>query len=415
MEGNYGSSDSANTSPDYPLSLQWRVVILCALVAFCDGLDTQAIAFVAPVISGQWGIEPKSLGPVFSAGLVGLALGALLFGPIADRFGRKAVILLCVAIFGVSSVCTTMSSNITELAIWRIITGLGLGGVLPNLISLTNEHASLRLRNALVMIMFCGFPLGATVGGLITAPLVASAGWQGIFYLGGALPLLLLPALFLGLPTRRPPEPNGNSNTASGQIAMLFREGRMVPTLLIWLAFFSNLLVMYFLVNWLPSLLSLIGSSLSIATLSTALLNLGGIVGALALSWLISRFDTLLLLGGAYVTGALALGVISLGGENVPLLMIASAYAGSVIVGGQIAMNAVTASYYPAAVKSTGVGWALGIGRIGSIIGPLVGGLLLGIGWQGMSVVKAAIVPLLVAAIAVFALRIVLRHNQRER
>jgi MFS transporter, AAHS family, 4-hydroxybenzoate transporter len=411
MDAHRTGHDQACTTQEYPLSLQWRVVILCALVAFCDGLDTQAIAFVAPVISGQWGIEPKSLGPVFSAGLVGLALGALLFGPVADRFGRKAVVLLCVAIFGVSSLCTTLSSNSTELAIWRVVTGLGLGGVLPNLISLTNEHASLRLRNALVMIMFFGFPLGATVGGLITAPLVAAAGWQGIFYLGGALPLLLLPALFLGLPNRQPLETTSEADTGSGQIAMLFREGRMVPTLLIWLAFFSNLLVMYFLVSWLPSLLSLIGSSLSI--LSTALLNLGGIAGALALSWLISRFDTLVLLGGAYVTGALALGVISLGGENVPLLLVASAYAGSVIVGGQIAMNAVTASYYPAVIKSTGVGWALGIGRIGSIIGPLVGGLLLERGWQGMSVVKAAIAPTLIAAAAVFGLRLILRKRQR--
>ncbi len=410
MSAFHAGSADAEAGPDTPLALQWRVVILCALVAFCDGLDTQAIAFVAPVISGQWGIEPKSLGPVFSAGLVGLALGALLFGPVADRFGRKSVILLCVTIFGVSSLCTTLSTNITELAIWRVITGLGLGGVLPNLISLTNEHASARLRNALVMIMFCGFPLGATVGGVITAPLVAAAGWHGIFYLGGALPLLLLPVLFLGLPNRAPITGEPIENDGSGQIAMLFSDGRMVPTLLIWLAFFSNLLVMYFLVSWLPSLLSLIGSSLSIATLSTALLNLGGIVGALALSWLISRFDTLLLLGMAYVTGAIALAVISLGGENVPLLMAASAYAGSVIVGGQIAMNAVTASYYPPSIKSTGVGWALGIGRIGSIIGPLVGGLLLGMGWQGMSVVKAAIAPTLLAALAVFGLRLMLRR-----
>lgn len=404
-------SDSASQSPR---ALQIRVVLLCALVAFCDGLDTQAIAFVAPVISGQWGIEPKSLGPVFSAGLVGLALGALLFGPVADRYGRKAVILLCVAIFGVSSICTTFSSNITELAIWRVITGLGLGGVLPNLISLTNEHASPRLRNALVMIMFCGFPLGATVGGLITAPLVSIAGWQGIFYLGGALPLLLLPALFLGLPQTAPVADQSDAAPIGGQISGLFSDGRAVPTLLIWLAFFSNLLVMYFLVNWLPSLLSLIGSSLSVATMSTALLNLGGIAGALALSWLISRFDMLLLLGGAYVTGALALAIISLGGENVQLLMAASAYAGSVIVGGQIAMNAITASYYPASIKSTGVGWALGVGRIGSIIGPLLGGLLLGMGWEGMAVVKAAIAPTLLAAVAVFSLRAILRRSANQ-
>lgn len=402
----HGSSDSEPL-----LATQKRVVDLCALVAFFDGLDTQAIAFVAPVLSMQWGIEPKSLGPVFSAGLVGLALGALLFGPLADRFGRKAVILFCVAVFGASSLATTLASNIPELAMWRVVTGLGLGGVLPNLISLTNENAPPRFRNALVMIMFCGFPFGATVGGLITTPLVDAAGWKGIFYLGGTLPLALLPALWLGLPNRAPTEPAAN-NVEKGQIRQLFREGRMVPTFLIWLTFFSNLLVMYLLVNWLPSLLSLIGTSLSIATLSTALLNLGGILGALVLSWLISRLDTLLLLGTAYISGALALAVISLASDSVPLLLAASAYAGSVIVGGQIAMNAVTASYYPLSIKSTGVGWALGIGRLGSIIGPLLGGWLLGMGWQGMSVVKATIAPTLIAALAVFALRRILKRQK---
>lgn len=402
---------SGGVEKDSSYRFEKRVAILCALVAFCDGLDTQAIAFVAPVISENWGIEPKSLGPVFSAGLVGLAVGALLFGPVADRFGRKAVVLFCVALFGTSSLATTLSSDIPELAAWRVLTGLGLGGVLPNLICLTNQHASPRLRNALVMIMFCGFPLGATVGGLITSPLVNFFGWQGIFYLGGSLPLALLPALWLGLPEGAPYSEPAIS-LEKGRIRHLFQNGRLIPTLLIWLAFFANLLVMYLLVNWLPSLLSLIGTSLSIATLSTALLNLGGVAGALILSWLISKLDTLVLLSAVYFTGAIALALISYASDNVPLLLAASTYAGSVIVGGQIAMNAVTASYYPPSVKSTGVGWALGIGRLGSIIGPLLGGWLLGMGWQGMAVVQAAIAPTIIAGIAVFGLRLILKRAE---
>jgi len=188
-------------------------------------------------------------------------------------------------------------------------------------------------------------------------------------------------------------------------VGQIFADGRLVPTLLLWMTFFCNLLVMYFLVNWMPSLLSLVGSSLSVATLSTAILNLGGILGALVLSYLIARYDPLLLLVVAYLSGALGLLVIGLGGNDVPLLMMASAYVGAVVVGGQIAMNAVTAAFYPASVKSTGVGWALGIGRIGSIIGPLLGGALLKLGWQGMSVIKAAMVPMLLAALAVALLR----------
>jgi AAHS family 4-hydroxybenzoate transporter-like MFS transporter len=385
-------------------ALQLRVMLLCAMVAFCDGLDTQAIAFVAPVISAQWGIAPASLGPVFSSGLVGLALGAFLFGPLADRFGRKPVILFCVALFATCALGTTMAHTIGQLTIWRVATGLGLGGVLPNLISLTNDYASPRLRHVLVMVMFCGFPLGATLGGLATAPIVAVAGWQGVFYLGGGLPMVLLPVLWMGLPSVRPSSV-GSSSAAAGTVGQIFADGRLVPTLLLWMAFFCNLLVMYFLVNWMPSLLSLVGSSLSVATLSTAILNLGGILGALVLSYLIARYDPLLLLVVAYLSGALGLLVIGLGGNDVPLLMMASAYVGAVVVGGQIAMNAVTAAFYPASVKSTGVGWALGIGRIGSIIGPLLGGALLKLGWQGMSVIKAAMVPMLLAALAVALLR----------
>ncbi|RVU05954.1 MFS transporter [Novosphingobium umbonatum] len=398
-----GSSADQHSEAPASLALQMRVMLLCALVAFCDGLDTQAIAFVAPVISGQWGIAPALLGPVFSSGLVGLALGAFLFGPLADRFGRKPVILLCVALFALCSLGTTLAQNIGQLTLWRVVTGLGLGGVLPNLISLTNDYASARLRHVLVMVMFCGFPLGATIGGLVTAPVVAWGGWQGVFYLGGGLPLVLLPVLWLGLPAAR--QKGKGEAVASAAVGQIFAEGRLVPTLLLWMAFFCNLLVMYFLVNWMPSLLSLVGSSLSLATLSAAILNLGGIFGALALSYLIARFDPLRLLAMAYVSGAVGLMVMGMGGQNVPVLLAASAYVGAVVVGGQIAMNAVTASFYPASVKSTGVGWALGVGRIGSIIGPLLGGALLKLGWQGMAVIKAAIMPMLLAALAVALLR----------
>jgi MFS transporter, AAHS family, 4-hydroxybenzoate transporter len=387
-----------------PSSIQWRVVVLCALVAACDGFDTQAIAFVAPAISKDWAVPPPQFGAIFSAGLVGLALGAFLFGSLADRVGRKSVILFCVALFGLSSMLTTLSSDMAALAVWRLITGLGLGGVLPNLIATTNEVGSPRHKNMLVMLMFCGFPLGATIGGLVSAPLIEAYGWHSVFIVGGVLPLVLLPLLYLFLPkpsrlVSRSPEAGANN------IAQLFRDGRAVPTLLIWTAFFSNLLVMYFLVNWLPSLLSIAGSSLSVATLSTALLNLGGIVGAIVLSRLINGPRGLLVLAGAYGVAAAALLLIARADGNIPILLAGAGLAGAVIVGGQIAMNAATASFYPAQIRSTGIGWALGIGRIGSIVGPLLGGLLLGAGWQGTSAVMFAIIPTLIAACALLGVR----------
>jgi MFS transporter, AAHS family, 4-hydroxybenzoate transporter len=194
-----------------------------------------------------------------------------------------------------------------------------------------------------------------------------------------------------------------------GSIAELFRHRRAVPTLLIWTAFFCNLLVMYLLVNWLPSLLNLIGTSLSVATLSTAMLNLGGIAGALVLSRLLSRGDGLLVLSSAFVGGAAALVLIARAEGNVAMMLTGATLAGTIIVGGQIAMNAITASYYPAHIRSTGVGLALGVGRIGSIVGPLIGGLLLGAGWRGTSLVMFAVAPMLLAAVALFGLRHCLR------
>lgn len=393
----------------------WQVALLCALVAVCDGFDTQSIAFVAPVIAQQWQVPLAEFGTVFSAGLLGLAAGAFLLGSLADKLGRKRVILLCVALFGLSSLLTTRATDMTELAMWRILTGLGLGGVLPNLIALTNEASSPQRRNAAVMLMFCGFPLGATIGGVIAAPLIAAYGWGSVFVAGGVAPLALLPVLFVMLPadsgsgsTHHKAEAG---NPEAGSILSLFRQGRAVATLLLWTAFFCNLLVMYLLVNWLPSLLSMVGSTLSVATLSTAMLNLGGIAGALVLARLINRPDNLTILACAYLAGAAALLMIALGGSTIALTLVGAALAGSIIVGGQIAMNAIAAAYYPRAIRSTGVGWALGVGRIGSIVGPLVGGLLLANGWAGSSLILFAIIPTLVAAAALFGLG---RHSHAQ-
>jgi MFS transporter, AAHS family, 4-hydroxybenzoate transporter len=376
-----------------------RVAGLCALVAVCDGFDTQAIAFVAPVITKQWGAAPAAFGPVFSAGLAGLALGAFLFGSLADRIGRKAVILMCVALFGCSSLATTMAATLNELAIWRFVTGLGLGGVLPNLIAVTNEVASDRLKNRLVMLMFCGFPLGAMIGAIISAPLIRLGGWEAVFIFGGIAPLLLMPLLYLYLPNRR-----AQISRKGGNIAELFKHGRATATLLLWTAFFANLLVMYFLVNWLPSLLTMVGTDLSVATLSTGMLNLGGIAGAFAFARLINNHKAVTLLAFGYLAGSLTLLLIAGAQGNIAVMLVGAGLAGSIVVGGQIAMNAVAASFYPAEIRSTGVGWALGIGRIGSIIGPLLGGLLIGSGWTGTSPVLLAILPTLVTAAALFGL-----------
>src|SRR6476661_9867285 len=180
--------------------LQILIVALCAWVALLDGFDTQAIAYVAPVIAEQWHIEMAGFGPIFGAGLAGLTVGAFILSPAADRFGRKKIILLSVLLFGIFAVITSRATTLNELLIYRFLTGLGLGGAMPNIIALTSEYAPKRMRAVLIAVMFCGFPLGSTVGGVVSAPLISSFGWQSVFVVGGILPLLTLVALVIWLP-----------------------------------------------------------------------------------------------------------------------------------------------------------------------------------------------------------------------
>jgi MFS transporter, AAHS family, 4-hydroxybenzoate transporter len=418
-------------------TLQFTVAALCAVVAMLDGFDTQAIAYVAPSIAEAWKLQSAVFGPIFGGGLLGLTIGALILSPLADRVGRKPVIVACVIAFGVCSLLTTTADTLQSLLIYRVLTGIGLGGAMPNIIALTNEYAPSRMKATLVTVMFCGFPLGSTLGGLVAAPLIQAYGWQSVFVVGGAAPLVLAPILIFFLPesirflaSRRDrravitailgkidarasaeafiAEVRGEPGTRGPRrfvVFELFREGRARRTVVVWIAFFMNLLVMYFLVNWLPSLLRNTGVSLQTAILSTALLNLGGVAGGIVLGRLIDRRNPYLILATAYAAAAVFIAVIASFTGNVPVLLTATVFAGVGVSGAQIGLNAVTAASYPTAIRSTGIGWALGAGRIGSILGPTLGGVLLGLGWTPASLLMAAVIPAVLAAIAVFSLR----------
>jgi AAHS family 4-hydroxybenzoate transporter-like MFS transporter len=412
--------------------LQWITISLCGLVAILDGFDTQAIAFVAPVIARDLGVEMSAFGPVFGAGLLGLTVGALAFGPAADRFGRKPVIMACVFVFGMFALLTPLSHSLTTLMLYRFLTGLGLGGAMPNIIALTSEYSPKQKRATLVTLMFCGFPLGAAVGGFVSARLIAAYGWPVVFYLGGILPLLLLPLLWAALPESirflvarksRPEaplaimrgiDPTGHYGADSrcvldeeraegSSIRELFTGGRAVGTVLLWIVFFSNLLILYFLINWLPAVLQQAGMPIERAIIATVVLNVGGIVGGLSLGRLVDRRRPFGVLTIAYALAAIlvaAIGAVAAGA--VPVLMLTIFAAGFFVIGSQYCMNALAANYYPTPVRSTGIGWALGIGRIGSIVGPVVGGVMLSLGWDLSELFAAAAAPAAVAALAVF-------------
>jgi AAHS family 4-hydroxybenzoate transporter-like MFS transporter len=411
---------------------QIRLLLACAAVLFLDGFDTQAIGYVAPALAKEWGLSKGALGPVFSAGLFGLMIGALVFGPLADRVGRKKIIILSTAAFGLGALATALAHDLNTLLVIRFLTGLGLGGAMPNTVAMTSEYNPQRRRATMVMIMFCGFSIGAALGGFLAAGLIPRYGWRSVFIVGGIAPLLLLPVLVWRLPesvrflaaSGQAPErvaellkrisphttfaPDARfvvseAHLAGMPVVHLFREGRTTATLLLWVVFFMSLLDIYFLANWLPTVLNDLGASVSQAVVIGSMLQVGGVVGTFALGSVIDRFS-FRALALVYFGAVFAVGAIGQLSHSAVLVSIAIFAAGFCVVGGQIAANALAAAFYPTSVRSSGVGWALGIGRIGSIIGPLVGGMLLAAKWSASAVFMAAAAAALCAALAALAL-----------
>ena len=413
-------------------AFQIKLLLICAAVLFLDGFDTQAIGYVAPALAKEWGLTKAALGPVFSAGLFGLMIGALTFGPLADRIGRKKIIVFSTLAFGIGTLATAFVHDVNSLLAIRFLTGLGLGGAMPNAIAMTSEFNPRRRRATMVMIMFCGFSVGAALGGFLAAWLIPQFGWRSVFVVGGIVPLLLVPVLAMRLPesvrflvlTARAPQQVAKLLRSIGpKVALgpatrfvvhepelagipvlhLFRDGRTLVTLLLWVVFFMSLLDLYFLSNWLPTVLNDLGASVSAAAAIGSMLQVGGIVGTFALGSIIDRFS-FRALALVYFIAVFAVGAIGHLGHSVVLVTLAIFVAGFCIVGGQIAANALAAAFYPTAVRATGVGWALGIGRVGSIVGPLVGGMLLSMKWSAAEVFMTASGAALCAALAAFSL-----------
>ena len=411
---------------------QIRLLLTCAAVLFLDGFDTQAIGYVAPAVAKEWSLTKGALGPVFSAGLFGLMIGALVFGPLADRIGRKKIIIFSTLAFGIGALVTAFVQDVNMLLAIRFLTGLGLGGAMPNAIAMTSEFNPRRRRATMVMIMFCGFSVGAALGGFLAAAMIPQFGWRSVFVVGGVAPLLLVPILALKLPESvRFLALTGRANERVAQllgfispqtafvpatqfvvnepeltgvpVLHLFREGRTLVTLLLWVMFFMSLLDIYFLANWLPTVLNDLGASVSSAVLIGSMLQVGGVVGTFALGSVIDRFS-FRALALVYFIAVFAVGAIGQLGYSVVFVTMAIFVAGFCVIGGQIAANALAAAFYPTSVRATGVGWALGIGRVGSIIGPLVGGMLLTMKWSTASVFMAAAAAALCAALASFSL-----------
>jgi AAHS family 4-hydroxybenzoate transporter-like MFS transporter len=412
---------------------QWVILVMCFLVVAADGYDTAAIGFIAPSLVQEWGIARVALGPVMSAALVGLGIGAVLAGPLADRLGRKTVLVLSVASFGLWSLAAAFAGSVESLTILRFCTGLGLGAAMPNAVTLMSEYAPTRVRAVVVNAMFCGFSTGLALGGFASAWLIPNFGWQSVLVAGGIGPIVLTVLLILLLPESvqfmavrqradakiarilgriargasldgcRFVAPEGGASTKreSAIRVVLSRQYRF-GTLMLWLAYFTGLLIYYLLTNWLPTLFRDTGFSGARAALMTSLFPLGGVLGNLCVGWFMDRLNANRVIAATYVLAAMMVLLVGRGVGHQLWLGTLIFLTGTLVTSAVTSMSALAAAFYPTHGRATGVAWMLGVGRIGGVAGALVGAALMGFGWQIGSVFSLLAVPALVSACALF-------------
>ncbi|WP_244848023.1 MFS transporter [Caballeronia sp. SL2Y3] len=422
-------------------AFHFLLLALCGLCLVIDGFDAQAMGYVAPAVIAEWGVPKSALAPVFSASLFGMLLGALGLSVLADRIGRRPVLIGATLFFGLTMIATAFTHSLPVLTALRFVTGLGLGCIMPNAMALVGEFSSTQHRVKRMMLVSCGFTLGAALGGFLSAALIPSLGWRSVFWVGGAVPIVLALAMFVGLPeslqflvlkgheararawlAKFDPSLRIDSTTRlivrekggeGAPVAELFRAGRAPVTLILWAISFMNLIDLYFLSNWLPTVMRDAGYSPGMAVLVGTLLQTGGVIGTLLLGWFIERFGFVRVLLGCFLVGAVCVGVIGGVAHVQTWLFLAVFAAGFCIVGGQPAVNALAGHYYPTTLRSTGIGWSLGIGRVGSVIGPLVGGQMIALGWSNVELFHAAAVPVFCSALLVVLLALVRREVRR--
>ncbi|MEQ6289169.1 aromatic acid/H+ symport family MFS transporter [Vogesella sp. GCM10023246] len=412
-------------------AFQKLVVFLGFLIIALDGFDVAIMSFIAPQLKQEWGVTNAMLGPVLSAALIGLALGALVAGPLADRFGRKGVLLCSVFFFGVWTLATALSTEVSHLIFFRFMTGLGLGAAMPNASTLVSEYAPDRRRSFLVTVVFCGFSLGAAGGGFLSGWMIPAFGWHSVLVLGGVLPLLVLPLLLFKLPesvrflvARQAPAarihriveqlaPGVSSERsrfvlptapASGNaIAVVLSPQYRFGTYMLWLSYFAGLFLVYLLGNWLPTLVKESGYSVQQAATITALYQIGGPLGCLSAGWLMDRLSPHRTLALIYlVGGCLTFAIGQSAGQFAVLGMLAFAV-GFCMNGASTGTNALAAGFYPVEARATGASWMHSAGRLGAILSAFAGAQMLALGWSFQLIFALLMLPALVTALALLA------------
>jgi len=403
--------------------LQLRVAALCTLVQVCDGYDLNAVAWAVPSLIRAWHLPPSMFTIAFLWSSIGILVGALCAGPIGDRFGRRPLILGSLTIFGVASLLSAGAGSLGVLSLWRFFTGVGIGGGFSGAAALTGDYTPHRLRATMIMLSFTGAPLGGFLGGQIVAVLLGYFGWPVIFVLGGVFPLLLVPALAIWLPEsprflaaratvsarhiallRRldidPAQREAVDVARGNPVLMLFSDGYALQTVLIWIVYFCSLLNLFLFAYWMPTVLTLIGMSPTQAVFASSLRDFGALLPALYLGLAIDRIGPERTLAWHYAAGAVVIAVIALVALPYAMLLVVSVLAGMTTIGSQTGANGMCGKLYPARMRTSGLGWALSIGRLGGIAAPVLGGYLLALGLPPTQIFLSACVFALIAASA---------------
>lgn len=427
-------TEIVDQSPFTPL--HWRAFTLCMACLVMDGFDVQVLGYTAPSIVRDWGVAAATLGPVFAAANFGVLLGALFISMLADRIGRRPVIVASALFVGVMTILTGRVASVPQLLLLRFLTGIGLGTIVSNASSLVGEYGSKRMRATLIMYSGVGFTGGAAFGGFVATALIPSFGWQSVFYFGGVVPLvigvIMLAALpeslqFMALRRKNPAklarwlnqvDPSVHAtandefvvreeNKAGVPIRHLFREGRALATIIFWIVNFMNLLNLYSLASWLPTVVRDAGYSAQTAVLVGTVLQVGGTLGTVGLAWLVARGGFVRTMSVTFVIAAISVAMIGQPAVTLALLCLIVFVAGWCVVGSQPGLNALSGAYYPTYIRSTGIGAGLGVGRIGAIVGPAIGGMFMAAHWSTRDMFLAAAIPASISAVAMFSLRFV--------
>jgi MFS transporter, AAHS family, 4-hydroxybenzoate transporter len=419
-------------------AFQWGIFLLCGLCLIMDGFDLQSIGYVAPALVRDWKIPSASMGPVFSAALVGVLIGSLGFSMLADRIGRRPVLIGVTLYFSALTFMAARVHTVNELLIIRFLGGIGLGGIMPNAMALVGEYSPSKARVSAMMIVSNGFTLGAAFGGPIAAYLIPNYGWRAVFYFGAVTPLAIAVLMYFLLPESlqylvlrsgdkakiarwlKRVDPSAPVSEATEYVVpetkkqgvpmvQLFHDGRALGTALLWVVNFMNLLNLYFLSNWLPTVIRDAGYSNTIAVNSGSVLQVGGVVGTIVIGWFVRKLGFTTVLSICFALACASIAAIGQPYLSLAILFVFIFLAGFGVPGSQAGLNAFAATYYPTDLRATGVGAGLGIGRIGAIIGPLVAGLLLGRHWSARDLFIAAAIPALISAIVMYSLRWVIK------